>query len=126
MDYEKTMDTCMMVAIEDLHVKLTEMKAFNIRTEYAIRFEKGCIHSLKSLLGYSTLLYASPYDRIRKRVNNGVNIPLPKDISTTLCVELHTRLQNETSTRADLTDKLKELLKERELLEYEYYNHVDL
>jgi hypothetical protein len=48
MDYEKTMDTCMMVAIEDLHVKLTEMKAFNVRTDYAIRFEKD-VYILSSL-----------------------------------------------------------------------------
>jgi hypothetical protein len=58
-------------------------------------------------------------------VNNGVDIPLPKDMLY-LCVELHTRLQKETLTGADLTCKLKELLIERELLEQEYYNYVDL
>jgi hypothetical protein len=48
MDYEKTMDTCMMVAIEDFTCQITEMKAFNVRTDYAIRFEKD-VYILSSL-----------------------------------------------------------------------------
>jgi hypothetical protein len=39
MDYEKTMDTCMMVAIEDC-TSNCRMKAFNVRTDYAIRFKR--------------------------------------------------------------------------------------
>jgi hypothetical protein len=58
-------------------------------------------------------------------VNNGVDIPLPKDIHTSMCRTTYAVAERDVDW-ADLTCKLKELLIERELLEQEYYNYVDL
>lgn len=125
MNVENAMDTCMLVAIEDLHVKLTDVKASTVHLDDAIRFEKGCIHSLKKMLGYSTLLYANPPGRIRRIKKVVVDTPESKDMCTSLCIELHARLQAETEHRTLVSNTLKELISERELLESEYYKHVD-
>jgi hypothetical protein len=116
------MDTCMLVAI-DPHVKLTDVKASIVHLNDAARFEKGCIHSLKTMLGHSTLLYANPPGRIRRIKKVDVDTAESKDMCTSLCIELYAR-QAEIQYHT-LRSTLKELISERELLESEYYKYVD-
>jgi hypothetical protein len=125
MNVENAMDTCMLVAIEDLHVKLTDVKASIVHLNDAARFEKGCIHSLKTMLGHSTLLYANPPGRIRRIKKVDVDTAESKDMCTSLCIELYARLQAEIQYHTLVNGALKELISERELLESEYYKYVD-
>ena len=114
----------MIVALTASHDKLTALKKHNAELELDIRFESGCISSLKRLLGHSTLLCAKPLDRIKNHSTPLQNDIECKDMTMRLCITVHLRIHKEKEIYNSLNKKLKDLRSEREVLEHKYYDQI--
>lgn len=114
------MDPYLVDAVRAAHAKVETLKRTNADLERDLRFEVGCVYSLRQLLGHSTYLRVTPCDRLKPRPYGGQETT-DKDELSLICTNLRERIQKAQEQGRSLSTKLKDVRQERLLLENTYY-----
>jgi hypothetical protein len=116
------MNVGMAEELASLHAKLTLQKAHTVKLRETMRFESGCVYSLKRLLGVNTQLHLMVWDRLLKAPRDYVPLSgaATKDLVDEMCTSTHGRIQKELAETMQLESRIRALRQERALLEARY------